>query len=58
MARRGAAAFVATPSIFTLHAVTAPMAYLLLGQHLDAALRGHARSDDAAFLGAVAVMMA
>jgi hypothetical protein len=36
MARRGAGAFVATPSIFTLHAVTAPMAYLLVADHLDA----------------------
>jgi hypothetical protein len=35
MGRRGAAAFVATPSIFTLHAVTAPMAHLLLAEHLD-----------------------
>jgi hypothetical protein len=36
MARRGAGAFAATPSIFTLHAVTAPMAYLMLADHLDA----------------------
>ena len=35
MARRGAAAFVTTPSIFTLHAVTAPMAYLLIADHVD-----------------------
>lgn len=34
-ARRGAGAFVTTPSIFTLHAVTAPMAYLLVADHLD-----------------------
>jgi hypothetical protein len=34
-ARRGAAAFVAAPSIFTLHAVTAPTAYLLIAEHLD-----------------------
>ncbi len=33
-ARRGAGAFVSDPSIFTLHAVTAPMAYLLLAPHL------------------------
>ncbi len=36
MARRGAGAFVSSPSIFTLHAVTAPMAYLLVADHLDA----------------------
>lgn len=36
-ARRGAAAFAATPSIVTLHAVTAPMAYLLVANHLDGA---------------------
>jgi hypothetical protein len=36
MARRGAGAFAATPSIFTLHAVTGPMAYLLLADYLDA----------------------
>jgi hypothetical protein len=36
MARRGAAAFTSTPSIFTLHAVTAPMDYLLIAEHLDA----------------------
>lgn len=35
MARRGAAAFVTAPSIFTLHHVTAPMAYLLIADHLD-----------------------
>lgn len=35
-ARRGAAAYVTTPSIFTLHAITAPMAYLLIADHLDA----------------------
>jgi hypothetical protein len=109
MARRGAAAFAAAPSIFRLHAVTAPMAYLLIAEHLDAtadavaasvfsathrrhpvppprsadrqepdpaamsalarrwdahpaklveaALRGHARSGDAAFLDAAAAMM-
>jgi hypothetical protein len=34
-ARRGAAAFAAKPSIFTLHAVTAPMDYLLIADHLD-----------------------
>lgn len=33
-ARRGAGAFAAQPSIFSLHAVTAPMAYLLLAPHL------------------------
>jgi hypothetical protein len=110
MARRGAGAFVATPSIFTLHAVTAPMAYQLVAEHLDAdthavaaavfarthrrhpappvrvgprtapgatelsnltrqwdahpaklveaALRGHASTGDAAFLDAVSTMMA
>lgn len=36
-ARRGAAAFVARGSIVTLHALTAPMAYLLLSPHLDRA---------------------
>jgi hypothetical protein len=37
MARRGAAAFTGAPSIMTIHAVTAPMAYLLLADHLDVA---------------------
>ena len=36
-ARRGAAAFATRPSIFNLHAVTAPMAYLLLAPHLTSA---------------------
>lgn len=35
-ARRGASAFATSPSIFTLHAVTAPMAYLLLAEYLAA----------------------
>jgi DNA-binding transcriptional regulator YdaS (Cro superfamily) len=34
-ARRGAVAFVAKPTIVTIHAVTAPMAYLLLGYLCD-----------------------
>ncbi len=34
-ARRGAGAFVTAPSIMTLHAVTAPMAFLLLTDVLD-----------------------
>jgi hypothetical protein len=44
MARRGAAAFVSAPSIFTIHAVTAPMAHLLLAEHLDAGTNAVAAS--------------
>ncbi len=36
-ARRGAAAYVRSPSIVTLHYVTGPMGYMLVGKHLDAA---------------------
>lgn len=35
MARRGAVAFTERPSIVTIHATTAPMAYVLLAEHLD-----------------------
>ncbi|MFN0091452.1 MAG: hypothetical protein ACKVWR_14475 [Acidimicrobiales bacterium] len=41
-ARRGAGAFAAKPTIFTLHAVTAPMAFLLLAEHVDESI--HARA--------------
>lgn len=41
-ARRGAGAFVGDPSIFTLHAVTGPMAFLVLAPHLGEA--DHARA--------------
>lgn len=41
-ARRGAAAFVTKGSIFTLHAVTAPMAFLLLADLVDTSTHGRA----------------
>jgi hypothetical protein len=44
MARRGAAAFVTAPSIITIHAVTAPMAYLLMADHLTTSTHAIAAS--------------
>ncbi len=36
-AKRGAAAYVRSPNIVALHAVTGPMGYMLIGKYLDAA---------------------
>ena len=64
-ARRGAAAFVAKPTIITLHAVTAPMAFLLLAPHLEpptcgaavaAFARSHRRHGAPAAIQAAAVV--
>jgi hypothetical protein len=44
-ARVGAAAFLATPNVPTLHLVTGPMAYLLIEPHLDEAAHRLARAS-------------